>query len=122
MEAAAGDCLLPGRAAGFQEVEGAHHIGVHEITRAGDRAVHVGLGRQMHDVGDVVPLHDFEHGGLVAQIHLLEAVLWVTLRSREVLEAAGIGQAVEIDELGNLRPVDDMVNEVRADKARPARD
>ena len=95
VEAVAGARGLPRRAAGFQQVEGADDIGVHEIAGAGDRAVHVRLGRQVHDVGDAVPLHDVEDGGLVPQVHLLEDILGMLRHAREVLEAPGVGQAIE---------------------------
>ena len=40
----------------------------------------------------------------------------------QIFQPSGVGQAVEIDELRNSRVVDDMVNQVGADKTRAAGD
>ena len=40
----------------------------------------------------------------------------------EILEAPGVGQAIEVDQLGHLGPVDDVMDEVGADEAGPASD
>ena len=45
-------------AAGFQQIERADDVGVDEIARPGDGAVHMRFRRQVHDMGDGVLLHD----------------------------------------------------------------
>ena len=63
-----------------------------------------------------------EHGALVAQVHLLEDILGVPGDAFEVLQPPGVGQAVEIDQLADLRPVNDVMDEIGADEAGPASD
>ncbi len=40
----------------------------------------------------------------------------------EVFQMAGVGQAVEVGQEADFGLVDDMVDEIRADEARPAGD
>src|SRR5437588_2962039 len=40
----------------------------------------------------------------------------------EIFKAACVGQAIEVDQFGDLRPANDMVDEIGADKASAARD
>ncbi len=103
-------------------MEGAEDVGGDEIARAGDGAVHVRFRRQVHDVGDGVLFDDPQHGGLVAQVHLLKDIFRVGGNRFQVFQMPGIGQAIEIDEPGDLGAVDDVVDQVGADEARAAGD
>ncbi len=66
--------ITPHAPAGFQQVKGAGDVGGDEIARPGDGTVHVRLRRQVHDVGDGVPLNHAQRGRLVAQINLLKNI------------------------------------------------
>ena len=110
-------------AAGLQEVEGAVDVGGDEVAGAGDAAVHMTFSGEMHDVGDVMLADDAEDLVFVPQIDLLKEVTRMdTVDAREVFEMAGVGEAVEIDELRDLGLVDDMTDEIGADEARAAGD
>ena len=113
----------PGGAAGFEEVEGAVDVGGDEVAGAGDAAIDVGLCGEVHDVGDVMLADDAEDFVLVPQIDFFENVARMdVMNAGEVFEMAGIGEAVEIDEPGDLRPVDDVANEIGADESGAACD
>ena len=80
------------------------------------------LSGQVHDVGDAVALHYVKDRGLVPQICLLEEVLGMLGDAGQIFEAPGIGQAIEVNQLDYLGPVNDMLNEIRADESGPASD
>src|SRR5439155_22610455 len=40
----------------------------------------------------------------------------------DVFQVAGVGEAIQIDQTFDLGRVDDMVNDIRANETRPARD
>ncbi len=40
----------------------------------------------------------------------------------QIFQMPGVGQAIQIDQLRDFRPVNDVVDQVRADKARAAGD
>ena len=108
---------------GFEEIEGAVDVRRDEIAGAGDAAIHVAFGREVHDMGDLMLADDAKNAVLVTQIDLLEGIAWMhAVDAIEVFEMPGIGEAVEIDQLGDFRLVDDMPDEVRADKTGTACD
>ena len=80
------------------------------------------FGGEMHDVGDGVLLDHAQGRNLVPQIHLLENILGMFGNVFEVGQMSGVGEAVEVDELGDSRIVHDVLDQVRADEASAARD
>jgi hypothetical protein len=76
----------------------------------------------MHDVRDGVLFNDTPYGGFVAQVHFLKNVFWVLGNLFQIFQVPGISEAIEIDEFGDLRAVNDVVNQIRSDKARAAGD
>ncbi len=76
----------------------------------------------MHDVGDGVLLDDAQHGVFVAQIHLFKNVFRVSGNLFQIFQMPGVGQAIQIDQPLDFRPVDDMMDQVGADKASAASD
>ena len=70
----------------------------------------------MHHVGNGVQFNDLENGRLFPQINLLEGVLRVAFDLFEAPQVTGICQTIQIDELLDVRLVNNMVNDVRADK------
>ena len=76
--------------------------------------------REVHDVRDGVLLDDLQRRRLVAQIHFLKNVFRMLGNFLQILQAPGVSQAVEIDELRDARVVNDVMDEIRADEARAA--
>lgn len=104
-------------------MEGAVDVGGDEVAGAGDAAVHMTFSGEMHDVGDVMLADDAEDLVFVPQIDLFEGIAGMhAMDACEVFEMAGVGEAVEIDELRDLGLVDDMTDEIGADEARAAGD
>jgi len=93
-----------------------------EIPRAGDGAIHMGFSGQMHDVGDAVALDSVQHSFFVAEIDVFERVFWMGRDAFEVLQMAGVGQAVQIDQFLDQRFVDDAMHDIGSDEAGAACD
>src|SRR5262245_14482424 len=111
---------VPGAAASFEQVERANDIRLDEIAGAGNRSIDMRLGCQMKDIRNGMALENIEKGRFVAEVDFLERVFGMLLDRSEILEMAGVGQAIEIHELLNFRAVDEVLNEVRPDKSRAA--
>ena len=107
---------VPVGADGFEQAEGADDVGLDEVFRAVDAAVDVRFGGKIDDGARLVlgeqPGDEVE----VADVALDEEVARVALQGGEVLEVAGVGQRVEVDDglIGLGQPVED---EVAADEA-----
>jgi hypothetical protein len=112
--------LAPNSTAGFEKIESANDIGGDEVAGTGNRAIDMGFGGQVHDVGDGVALNDLEHGYFIADIDFLEGVFRMARDGIEIREVTGVGKAVEIDEVFDLRLSNDVVDDVRADEAGTA--
>ena len=78
--------------------------------------------REVHDVRDGMLLDDAQRRRLVAQIHFLENVFRMFGNVFQIRQMPGISQAIEIDELCDARLVNDVMDQIRADKARAAGD
>ena len=68
-------------------------------------------------MGDLVLLDHLQHSGFVAEINFFKSVLRAFAHARQVCQMTGIGQAIEVDQLRNLRLINDVLDEVGADKA-----
>ncbi len=103
----------------FEQVEGADDVGLDEGARAFDRAVDVALGREVQHRAHFVLGQKARHQGGIADIAVHEHMACVALQARPVLEVAGIGQLVEVDDglVLMCKPVED---EVRPDEAGAA--
>ena len=110
-------------AAGIQQRLRADDIGDHEVLRARDRAVHVGLRREVdHDV--VAGDHSVEDRP-VADVALDEGIAGILRNGREIRRVAGVGELVEHGHAGNLGTevaLQQAAHIVRADEARSPRD
>ena len=109
-------------AAGFQQVERADDVGVNEIARAGDGAVHVRFGRQVHDVVMACCRRPAARRPCRADPPSRKTYFGCFATPGQVLQVAGVGQAIQVDELLDLGPVDDVVDQVGADEAGAAGD
>ena len=114
--------IEPQLAAGFEQVEGADDVGADEIAGAGDGAIDMGFGGEMQHVADGVFFHDLHDGGFVAQINIFKSVFRMVRDARDVFQMTGVGQAIEVDEAFDLRAINDVMDQVRSDKARAAGD
>ena len=103
-------------------MEGANDIRLNEVARARDRAVHMRFGGQVHDVRDGVAFDHIQNGGFVAQINLFKDVFRMRGDTRKVLEPPGVCQAIQVDQPSDLGPVNDVMDEIRADKTGSASD
>ena len=75
----------------------------------------------MQDMGDCVFAHDAPESVVVAEINFLEDIFGIG-DALEVREVARISEAIEIDEPFDLRLADNVMDEIRPDKARTAGD
>ena len=119
------DCGLwtqPTGAAGFEQVERADDVGGDEVARTGNGTVHVRFRREMHDMGDGVLFDDPHHSGFITQIHLLKNIFRVLGNLFQIFQVPGISKAIQIDEFGDLRTVNDVMDEIGADEAGAAGD
>src|ERR1035437_2505069 len=113
---------VPKSTAGFEQIKRANDVRGDEIARPGDGTIHMRFRRKVHDVRNAVLLDDAQRGNLVAQIYLLENVFLMAGNFFEVRQMSGISEAVEIDQLRNARLVNDVMDQIRADKTRAAGD
>ena len=113
--------LFPVAARRLQQHAGAHHVGLDEVRRAVDGAVHVGLGGQVHDgIGAVLPEHPLHLPG-IADVHLLETVAGVIHEAGQGIGIARVGELVEV----HHRPValdDEVTHQCRTDETGAAGD
>ena len=102
----------PGAASGFEQRVGANNVGVHEDTRVEDGAIHVRFGGKIDYGIDFVFAENLIQQGTVGDVPLNEQV---PLRVREVfqvLQAAGISQRVEVDDIDVRVLLQQVVDEV----------
>jgi len=112
----------PSPATRFQQVETSDDICVNEIARPGYGAINMRFCRQMQHVRDGMTTENLEHRSLVAKVRFLENIFRMAGDSFQVFLMAGIGEAIEVDELLNFGSVDDVLNQIRPDKSCAAGD
>ncbi len=106
-------------AGGFEQDEDAVDVGLDEGARVHERAVDVRLGGEVDD-GVGVTHRLFNLGG-VADVALNEAVAGVVLDVAQVVEVAGVGELVEVDDIVVVM-AQEPAHEVGADEAGAAGD
>ena len=94
--------VVPGVLRPLKEVHRAHHIGGHKDLGVCDGAVYMGLRREVDDVVRVILPDERRHKLLVADIAVDKEVPGVVLDILQILQIAGIGQGVQIDD-ANVR-------------------
>ena len=101
-----------------QQGLGAEHVGAHELGGAGQGPVHMGLGGEVHH-------HVVRSDQLIDQLGVADIALDqrepVLGKSIERAAVARVGEEVEHGDRV-VGVVEDMTDEVRADKSRPAGD
>ena len=113
--------LQPIGAGGFQQGIGANDIGLDKGGRAVDGAVHVRLGRQVHDRVRLELGQGATDHRAVADIGLQELVVRVVRDAGQRFEVAGVGQLVEVEHLV-LGVIEQVANQRRTNKTRAAGD
>ncbi len=109
------EALDPRATRGVDEHLRADHVGAHERGGVHHRPVDVTLGSEVHDGVRPVLLERPLHVLLFDDIAANEGVVRVRLDFGQVLEVAGVGQRVEVDDLV-LRLAEQHPHEVRADE------
>ena len=80
------------------------------------------FGGQMQDMGDPMLLHHRQNGGFVAQVGFFKSVFAMLRDSLQIFQMAGVGQAIQVDQLADFRAVNDVMDQVRSDESGAACD
>ncbi len=108
--------IIPGVLAALQQVHGAQHIALDKDLGVFDAAVNMAFGCKVDDIIRIVLSDQVGDERFVADVALHKDVTGVILDVLQVLEVAGIGQLVEVDEADVLILFQHIVDKVRADK------
>ncbi len=119
MEEAAGRVARPGLSGGLQHAEGAPQVGLDELGGPGDAAVHVALGGEVEELGDVVLLDEVP--GQLQVLHIAHHQL-DTFQPLDLGAVGGIGQLVQHQDAICGMVAVPAVHQVGADEARAAGD
>ncbi len=95
----------------LEQLEGTHHVGLHEGRGAVDRAVDVALGCEVHDRARLVGREQALEGARVGDVAAHEDVARIARERGEVREVARIGELVEVHHRLAFRgdPVEDEI-------------
>ena len=115
-----GGGVIPGVLAALQQVHGAQHVALDEDLGVLDAAVNVALGGKVDDIIGVILGDQVGDQGLVADVALHEDVAGVALDVLQVLQVAGVGQLVQIDEADVLVLLQHVMHKVGADETGTA--
>ena len=74
----------------------------------------------MQHMTDSVGLHHALHCRFVPQIDSLKDVLRMFFDARQINQVTSVGQAIQIDDALDFRPLDDMPNDIRANESSAA--
>ena len=107
---------IPVGARGFQQAQGSHHIGLDEVFRAMDRAIHMAFGRKVHDGAGLVFGQQLVQQCTIADITLHEDVAFIALHAVQIVQIACVGELIQIDH-GLLGAIEPVQHKIRADKA-----
>ena len=111
----------PVGACGLKKMESPNNVGLDKLAGAMNRAVHMRLGGEVHNSARLVLGEDFVDEDAIADIPSNKDVARIGLKRSEILQVAGVGELVEIDDGCGLR-LDPVENEVGADKTGTAGD
>ena len=100
----------------------AEHVRAHEDLRVEDRTVHVGLGREVHHRVDGVFGEHALHRLGVRDVGPHEVIARVVLDVGEILQVAGVGEQVDVHDLGVGPLAQQVTHEVGAAETGPAGD
>jgi hypothetical protein len=109
--------IKPAAAARLQQIECADDVGLNKIGRAGDGTVHMGFGRQMQNMRDLMLLDYCQHGGFVAEVGFFKRVFGMPGDVLQIFQVAGVGQAIQVDEAPDFRFVNNVMDQVGSNEA-----
>ena len=90
--------VVPGFLGALQQVDGTHHVALDENFRVLDGAVNMALSGKVDDVIEIVLCKQALDQLLVADVALHKDMAGVALNVLQVLEVAGVGQLVKVDQ------------------------
>jgi hypothetical protein len=95
-------------------MEGAHDVGLDELTRPMDGAVHMALGGKVDDRARPVLGQQTRHQRRITDVALHEHMARVALQTRQGFQVASVGEFVEVDD-GLIRGLEPVQYKVAAD-------
>ena len=107
---------------GIQQDAGADDVGMDEILRGIDAAVHVGLGGEIDDGEELVLAHQLVHEVGIGDVRVEELVALAVLggQAGDVGDIARVGQRIHVGDEFRGVMFQDVADEVAADKAAAA--
>ena len=106
--------------ANLQEVRGARDIGAHKVTGMLERAIDMGLGREIEDPIDAVFVNEARDQFVVDNVALHEGKARILVGTDEVSAVPGVGELVQHDEALESFHLQKVSGERRADEAGAA--
>ena len=91
-----------------------------KIARAGDGAIHVRLCGEVHHLRDLVLLNHAKDRGFVAEVHFFEDIFGMIGEPLQICQMTCISQAVQVHQALYLRLINDVLDEIGADKSSAA--
>ena len=100
-------------------MESANNVGLDEIFRAVDRAIHMAFRRKVNDGARPMLRQQLANQSRIADIATHENKLRIILEGSEVFQVARVGQLVQADD-GLILPRKPVQDKIRADKSGTA--
>ena len=115
-----GISIVPGFLGTLQQVHGAHDVALDKDLGVLDGTVHMALSGKVDDIIEIVLCKQAFHQLLVADVALHEHMAGVALHVLQVLQIAGIGQLIQVDQADILVFFQHIVDKVGANKTGTA--
>jgi hypothetical protein len=81
----------------FEQLVGAHDVGLDEVAWAADGTIHMALGRKIDYCARLVLGQKVIHQPFITNITLQKSVAWVSLQARQGLQITRISELIEVD-------------------------
>ena len=92
------------RTRSLKQPEGADNVGLNERSRPMDGTIHMGFGSKIDHRARLMPVKEFCQQGCIGDVPLDKHVPGIRGNGLQVLQIAGVGQLVEVDDrLGRVR-------------------
>ena len=88
--------ILPAKACGLQEGEGAHHIGLSKCEWILDGTVHVGFCGEVDYGVDLLLFHQLAYGVEVTDVHFHESIIRIVFDVFQIGKITGICELIDI--------------------------
>jgi hypothetical protein len=110
---------IPVDTSGLKEIEGANDVGLDELGGPMDGAINMGLGGKVNDGARLMLRKELRNEYGITDITTSKGMAGVPLDGGEVLEIAGVGELVEVDD-GVVLKGDPVEDEVGTDESGTA--